>query len=144
MKRQSRPILSPVEFIDRVFKRDENGESFSLTPYQRRVPRNGGSTRSRVARVFAVMYLSRSRVAVSELVSRSQNGVESARGLLFPEARQHRAFTGSAGHDPQQRWRERSGICAGAQRYEPSFVTLRGIFITDVARCGAFECTAPG
>ncbi len=37
MKRKSRPIIGPVEFIDKVIKRDEKGEPFSLAPYQRRV-----------------------------------------------------------------------------------------------------------
>jgi len=30
--------IGPVEFINRVVKRDEKGELFSLPPYQRRVP----------------------------------------------------------------------------------------------------------
>jgi len=34
-KRKSLPTISPVEFIDRVIKRDEKGEPFSLAPYQR-------------------------------------------------------------------------------------------------------------
>ena len=36
-KRQSKPTIGPVEFIDKVIKRDEKGEPFSLAPYQRRV-----------------------------------------------------------------------------------------------------------
>jgi len=34
MKHQSKPTISPVEFIDRVIKRDEKGEPFSLAPYE--------------------------------------------------------------------------------------------------------------
>jgi len=36
-KRQSKPTINPVEFIDRVIKHDEKGEPFTLAPYQRRV-----------------------------------------------------------------------------------------------------------
>jgi hypothetical protein len=36
-KRTSKAIISPVEFIDRVIKRDEKGQQFTLAPYQRRV-----------------------------------------------------------------------------------------------------------
>lgn len=36
-KRKSSATIGPVEFIDRVIKRDEKGEPFSLAPYQRRV-----------------------------------------------------------------------------------------------------------
>ena len=36
-KRTSKATISPVEFIDRVIKRDEKGEPFTLAPYQRRV-----------------------------------------------------------------------------------------------------------
>jgi len=34
MKRQSKPTIGPLEFIDRVIKRDEKGQPFSLAPYQ--------------------------------------------------------------------------------------------------------------
>jgi len=34
-KRKSLPTISPVEFIDRVIKREEKGEPFSLSPFQR-------------------------------------------------------------------------------------------------------------
>jgi len=37
MKRKSKSIIGPVEFIDRVIKRDDKGEPFSLAPYQLRV-----------------------------------------------------------------------------------------------------------
>jgi hypothetical protein len=37
MKRQSKPTIGPVEFIDRVIKLDEKGEPFRLASYQRRV-----------------------------------------------------------------------------------------------------------
>jgi hypothetical protein len=36
-KGTGKPTISPVEFIDRVIKRDEKGEPFTLAPYQRRV-----------------------------------------------------------------------------------------------------------
>lgn len=36
-KRQSRPTIGPVEFIDRIIKHDERGEPFTLAAYQRRV-----------------------------------------------------------------------------------------------------------
>ena len=36
-KRQSRLTIGPVEFIDRIIKRDERGEPFTLAAYQRRV-----------------------------------------------------------------------------------------------------------
>jgi phage terminase large subunit-like protein len=36
-KRQSKPVIGPVEFIDRVIKRNEKNEPWTLTPYQRRV-----------------------------------------------------------------------------------------------------------
>ena len=36
MKRQSKPTIGPVEFIDWVIKRDEKGQQFTLAPYQRR------------------------------------------------------------------------------------------------------------
>jgi hypothetical protein len=36
-KRASKSTIGPVEFIDRVIKRDEKGEPFPLTRYQRRV-----------------------------------------------------------------------------------------------------------
>ena len=32
MKRRPKPTISPVEFIDRVIKRDEKGEPFSFAP----------------------------------------------------------------------------------------------------------------
>ena len=37
MKRQPRPTIGAVEFIDRVIKCDEKGQAFTLAPYQRRV-----------------------------------------------------------------------------------------------------------
>ncbi len=37
MKRQSKPTISPVEFIENVIRRDEKGEPFRLAAYQRRV-----------------------------------------------------------------------------------------------------------
>ena len=37
MKRQSKPTIGPVEFIDRVFKLDEKGEPWTLAPCQRRI-----------------------------------------------------------------------------------------------------------
>jgi phage terminase large subunit-like protein len=37
MKRESRPTISAVEFIDRVIKIDEKGEPWKLSRYQRRV-----------------------------------------------------------------------------------------------------------
>jgi len=40
-KRQSKPTIGPVDFIDRVIKRDEKGQPFILAPYQRRVLENG-------------------------------------------------------------------------------------------------------
>jgi len=36
-RRQSKPTLGAVEFIDKVIRRDEKGEPFTLAPYQRRV-----------------------------------------------------------------------------------------------------------
>jgi phage terminase large subunit-like protein len=36
-RRQSKSTVGPVEFIDRVIKRDEKGEPFTLAPYQRQV-----------------------------------------------------------------------------------------------------------
>ena len=36
-KRKSKTTIGPVEFIDRVIKRDEKGEPFTLARYQRRV-----------------------------------------------------------------------------------------------------------
>ena len=36
-KRQSMPAIGPVEFIDRIIKREEKGERFTLAAYQRRV-----------------------------------------------------------------------------------------------------------
>jgi hypothetical protein len=36
-KRQTKPTIGPVEFIERFIKRDEKGEPFTLAPYQRRV-----------------------------------------------------------------------------------------------------------
>jgi len=46
MKRKSRPTIGPVEFIDRVIKRDEKGEPFRLAPYQRRVLKIAAQARS--------------------------------------------------------------------------------------------------
>ena len=37
VNRKSKPTIGPVEFIDRVMKRDKKGEPFALAPYQRRV-----------------------------------------------------------------------------------------------------------
>jgi len=37
MKRQSKPTVGPVEFIDRVIRLDEKGEPWTLAPYQRRI-----------------------------------------------------------------------------------------------------------
>jgi hypothetical protein len=33
-KRQSKPTIGPVEFIDGVIKLNEKGEPFTLAPYQ--------------------------------------------------------------------------------------------------------------
>lgn len=34
MKRKSKPTIGPFEFIDRVIKLDEKGETLSLAPYR--------------------------------------------------------------------------------------------------------------
>jgi hypothetical protein len=55
MKRQSKPTSGPVEFIDKVIRRDEKGEAFRLAPYQRRVSKWRSDVMHLVSTVSAVM-----------------------------------------------------------------------------------------
>ena len=57
MNRKSKPTINLVEFIDRVIKREDKVDPFSLTPSQRRRSRNGVQERHLRELVFRLVLL---------------------------------------------------------------------------------------